>query len=221
MPYARKLASEMIERGFKSVEICQAYVLLAHYNTPTERFEDDRTYTYAGLAIRMAVELNLWRNPRLPPELDEETRHQFQLEALNRERTWLEIFIMDVSAGTHVPLECECTIEHLFLHHNSAHRLCRTVDRIACGPVPSSDMRNVGLISPCPRFPILALQQVRSCLCIGSPRPCQRSDVLIFPASRRDLSDHFRFPGTLETVLLRERWRRGVPGLVGPSACLV
>lgn len=65
MPYARKLASLMIESGFKSVEIVQAYMLLAFYNTPTERYEDDRTYTYSGLAIRMAVELNLWRNPTL------------------------------------------------------------------------------------------------------------------------------------------------------------
>lgn len=97
MPYARKLASDMIERGFKSIEIVQAYMLLAYYNTPTERFEDDRTWTYIGLAIRMAVELNLWRNPKQPPDLDEEGIANFTLETVNRERTWYQIFIMDVS----------------------------------------------------------------------------------------------------------------------------
>ncbi|KAK9896743.1 hypothetical protein P389DRAFT_172123 [Cystobasidium minutum MCA 4210] len=97
MPYARKLASDMIERGFKSVEIVQAYMLLAYYNTPTERFEDDRTWTYIGLAIRMAVELNLWRNPKQPPDLDEEGIASFAMETVNRERTWYQIFIMDRS----------------------------------------------------------------------------------------------------------------------------
>lgn len=97
MPYARKLASDMIERGYKSIEIVQAYMLLAYYNTPTERFEDDRTWTYIGLAIRMAVELNLWRNPRQPPDLDEEGIASFTMETVNRERTWYQIFIMDVS----------------------------------------------------------------------------------------------------------------------------
>jgi hypothetical protein len=104
MPYARKLASDMIERGFKSVEIVQAYMLLAYYNTPTERFEDDRTWTYIGLAIRMAVELNLWRNPKQPPDLDEEGLASFAMETANRERTWYQIFIMDV--GNHSGMTC-------------------------------------------------------------------------------------------------------------------
>ena len=101
MPYARKLASDMIERGFKSIEIVQAYMLLAYYNTPTERFEDDRTWTYIGLAIRMAVELNLWRNPKQPPDLDEEGIASFTMETVNRERTWYQIFIMDVGPLYH------------------------------------------------------------------------------------------------------------------------
>lgn len=114
MPYARKLASDMIERGFKSIEIVQAYMLLAYYNTPTERYEDDRTWTYIGLAIRMAVELNLWRNPKQPPDLDEEGIVSFTMETSNRERTWYQIFIMDVSIAS---------ITHLrtFLRLNTAY----------------------------------------------------------------------------------------------------
>lgn len=100
MPYARNLASEMISKGYKSIEIVQAYLLLTFYNTPSERFEDDRTWTYSGLAIRMAVELALWRNPKPPPDLDEESRSNFVMEVANRERTWMYISITDRSIST-------------------------------------------------------------------------------------------------------------------------
>jgi hypothetical protein len=89
----------MIERGFKSVEIVQAYILLAYYNAPTERFEDDRTYTYSGIALRMAVELNLWRTPKAVPNMDAESLATFHQERLNRERTWLQVYMLDVSFG--------------------------------------------------------------------------------------------------------------------------
>ena len=108
MPRARKLASEMIEQGCKSVEIVQAYMLLAYYNSPTERFEDDRTYTYSGIAIRMAVELNLWRNPKLPGNLDEEATAAFQAEAMNRERTWFQMFMLDVGDSANLNGIKEC-----------------------------------------------------------------------------------------------------------------
>lgn len=48
----------------------------------------------AGIAIRMAYDLNLHRRSQisLPPTFDEATRTQAQREMLNRERTWLYSF---------------------------------------------------------------------------------------------------------------------------------
>ena len=100
MPYARNLASEMISKGYKSIDIVQAYLLLCFYNTPSERFEDDRTWTYSGLAIRMAVELALWRNPKPPADLVGEALNSFTMEVANRERTWVYISVTDRSMAT-------------------------------------------------------------------------------------------------------------------------
>lgn len=52
MPCAKALAANMLIDGWKSVEICQAYILLAGYPVPPRRWEEDRSWLYLGLAIR-------------------------------------------------------------------------------------------------------------------------------------------------------------------------
>ncbi len=54
MRYARQAAGEALIGGRKSVEVVQAYILLALYPVPCRRWEDDRSWVYLGLAIRFA-----------------------------------------------------------------------------------------------------------------------------------------------------------------------
>ena len=90
---AIKGAFDVLSRGYKSPEIVQGFLLLTLYNQPVERYEEDRTWLFAGVAIRMAQELNMHRKCVMPPEAraDEATmRH-----VLNCERTWYICFCVD------------------------------------------------------------------------------------------------------------------------------
>jgi hypothetical protein len=50
---SKKLAFSVPARGYKSLEIVQAYLLLASWGTgPVERYEQDRTWMLLGMAIR-------------------------------------------------------------------------------------------------------------------------------------------------------------------------
>ena len=60
--YAKRLAFEVPSRGYKSVEVVQAYLLLSLWTLgPEKTFEQDRTWMMLGMAIRMATDLNLHR----------------------------------------------------------------------------------------------------------------------------------------------------------------
>lgn len=49
----RKLAFDVPSMGYKSVEIVQAYLLLALWGCgPVERYEQDRTWMLLGMGIR-------------------------------------------------------------------------------------------------------------------------------------------------------------------------
>jgi hypothetical protein len=51
----KKLAFSVPEKGYKSVEIVQAYLLLTWWGSgPVERYEHDKTWLLLGMAIRYA-----------------------------------------------------------------------------------------------------------------------------------------------------------------------
>ena len=54
MHFARHAAANALIDGWKSVELCQAYILLNTYGVPAKRWEEDRSWLYIGLAIRFA-----------------------------------------------------------------------------------------------------------------------------------------------------------------------
>ena len=54
MHFAKSAASSALVDGWKSVELCQAYILMSIYALPTRRWENDRSWLYTGLAIRCA-----------------------------------------------------------------------------------------------------------------------------------------------------------------------
>jgi len=54
MHFAKSAASSALIDGWKSVELCQAYILMSIYAVPARRWEEDRSWLYTGLAIRCA-----------------------------------------------------------------------------------------------------------------------------------------------------------------------
>ncbi|KAF8607837.1 hypothetical protein BDV93DRAFT_467449, partial [Ceratobasidium sp. AG-I] len=94
---AKKLAFSVPERGYKSVEIVQAYLLLSLWGSgPVERYEQDKTWLLLGLAIRTATDLNLHRKSTAQLDDSPESRARAK-EIRNRERTWLLCYILDRS----------------------------------------------------------------------------------------------------------------------------
>ncbi|KAJ7193876.1 fungal-specific transcription factor domain-containing protein [Mycena pura] len=94
---AKKLAFSVPARGYKSLEIVQAYLLLALYGCgAVERYEQDKTWLLLGMAIRMATDLNLHRKSSVATDDTEDGRAR-EHEVHNRERTWLLCFCLDRS----------------------------------------------------------------------------------------------------------------------------
>ncbi|EIM80246.1 uncharacterized protein STEHIDRAFT_150792 [Stereum hirsutum FP-91666 SS1] len=99
MHFAKAAAASTVVDGWKTVETCQAYLILAAYGFPTRRFEEDRGWCYTAIATRMAVELNLNKPPppNSTPAKPEDERHE--REMLNNRRTWMLCCIMDYSTA--------------------------------------------------------------------------------------------------------------------------
>lgn len=94
---AKRLAFNVPAKGYKSVEIVQAYLLLALWGCgAVERYEQDRTWMLLGMAIRMATDLNLHRKTAVASQDTQESRAR-DLEVHNRERTWILCFCLDRS----------------------------------------------------------------------------------------------------------------------------
>jgi hypothetical protein len=59
MHFAKHAAANALIDGWKSVELCQAYIIMSIWGVPAKRWEEDRSWLYTGLAIRIATDLNL------------------------------------------------------------------------------------------------------------------------------------------------------------------
>ncbi|KAI0362543.1 hypothetical protein OH77DRAFT_1388652 [Trametes cingulata] len=94
---ARKLAFQVPARGYKSVEIVQAYLINTLWGCgPVQRYEQDQTWMLLGMAIRMATDLNLHRRSTAVSADTPEGRARDR-EVHNRERTWIFCFCLDRS----------------------------------------------------------------------------------------------------------------------------
>ncbi|KAJ6630715.1 fungal-specific transcription factor domain-containing protein [Mycena sp. CBHHK59/15] len=86
---ARDAAAKALIDGSRSVDVCQAYLLLGVYPVPKKKFVDDRSWLFMGVSIRMAIELEL-NQPSSVSVYGER-------ESLNRTRTWLNCYCVDGS----------------------------------------------------------------------------------------------------------------------------
>jgi hypothetical protein len=115
MHFAKHSAANALIDGWKSVELCQAYILMSIYAVPARRWEEDRSWLYTGLAARYAIyplllvfasgaycchsriasDMNLHQVSAMQPQTEREER-----EMLNRTRTWMICFNIDRSTAT-------------------------------------------------------------------------------------------------------------------------
>lgn len=95
MHFAKHSAANALIDGWKSVELCQAYILMSIYAVPARRWEEDRSWLYTGLAIRIATDLNLHQMSGPKPQNEKQER-----ELLNRTRVWMICFNLDRSTAT-------------------------------------------------------------------------------------------------------------------------
>ncbi|KAJ8522831.1 hypothetical protein ONZ45_g676 [Pleurotus djamor] len=95
MHFAKHSAANALIDGWKSVELCQAYILMSIFAVPARRWEEDRSWLYTGLAIRIATDLNLHQVTK-PKSLDEKQER----EIMNKTRVWMICFNLDRSTGT-------------------------------------------------------------------------------------------------------------------------
>ncbi|KAI6109599.1 fungal-specific transcription factor domain-containing protein [Pisolithus sp. B1] len=96
---AQKLAFSVAARGYKSLEIIQAYLLLTLWGCgAVERYEYDKTWLLLGMAIRMATDMNLHRKTTVKGDDTAEGRARDK-EVHNRERTWYLCFALDRSTS--------------------------------------------------------------------------------------------------------------------------
>ncbi|KAJ7599512.1 hypothetical protein C8J56DRAFT_916834 [Mycena floridula] len=90
MHFAKHSAANALIDGRKSVELCQAYILMSIYNIPGRKWEEERSWLYAGLAIRIATDLNLHQASGKKPQNEKQER-----EMLNNTRVWMICFNLD------------------------------------------------------------------------------------------------------------------------------
>ncbi|KAG9086354.1 hypothetical protein FS749_003690 [Ceratobasidium sp. UAMH 11750] len=110
MYFAKQLAAKALIEGRKSIELVQAYTLMSAYPIPAHRWEEDRTWLYLSLAIKIATDLNL----HLPWQ-GEVTGEAQEREVLNRTRTWLVCFYLDQSGATQIGRPPSIREDHLIL----------------------------------------------------------------------------------------------------------
>ncbi|KAK0502122.1 hypothetical protein EDD18DRAFT_1139337 [Armillaria luteobubalina] len=76
-------ADALVLDGMKSVELCQAYILMSIYPAPERSWDRDQTWIYIGLAVSIATALRLNQTPKFTSVTKSEER-----EYLNRVRVW-------------------------------------------------------------------------------------------------------------------------------------
>ncbi|KAJ7187010.1 fungal-specific transcription factor domain-containing protein [Mycena filopes] len=114
MHFAKHSAANALIDGWKSVELVQAYILMSIFAVPARKWEEDRSWLYTGLAIRLATDLNLHQVPTKVPKGNEKQER----ELLNRTRVWMICFNLDRSTATQFGKPSTIKEEYVLRHGN-------------------------------------------------------------------------------------------------------
>lgn len=117
-----RILPTVLLQGLRSVEISQAYMVLAAYHANTQTLNGDRSWSLLGWGIRIAAELDMnsrllseWKNDVRPGAENEDQRvlrassvpentigqeEITQRRLRNRERTWCNLWLFEYSLST-------------------------------------------------------------------------------------------------------------------------
>ncbi|KAK0234486.1 hypothetical protein EDD85DRAFT_1025365, partial [Armillaria nabsnona] len=91
MHFAKQSAANaLVLDEMKSIELCQAYLLMSVYAVPERSWDRDQTWLYTGLAVSIATALHLDQTPKINSATESEER-----EYLNRVRVWKFCSLLD------------------------------------------------------------------------------------------------------------------------------
>ncbi|KAK4938191.1 hypothetical protein LTR10_021350 [Elasticomyces elasticus] len=98
LQHARKAGLDAMITS-KSTATVQGFIIIATWTQQAVNYEACNAYFYAGIAIRIGVEIGLYRKTvlRYPDKMDASIKQVYTREVLERERTWLCVFVMDRS----------------------------------------------------------------------------------------------------------------------------
>ncbi|KAJ7124189.1 hypothetical protein C8R44DRAFT_980593 [Mycena epipterygia] len=115
MHFAKHAAATALIDGWKSVELCQAYILMSMYTAPTRKWEEDPSWLYAGLAIRLAMDLNLHQVISIQARNGSEEQER---ERLNCTRVWITCFNLDRGTATQFGKPLTIKEDYILRHGN-------------------------------------------------------------------------------------------------------
>ncbi|BGP01722.1 transcription-associated protein 1 [Rhodotorula toruloides] len=98
---AKRIAFDIMSKGYKSTEICQGFLLLYNWNQPAERFEEERTWSASSSTASsesgLVNDLNLHRKTiaQLAPNVGKEIKVLYERKFLNCKQAWIYSFIID------------------------------------------------------------------------------------------------------------------------------
>ena len=146
MHFAKHSAANALIDGWKSVELCQAYILMSIYAVPARRWEEDKSWLYTGLAVRyanfflplvfasdayyfpfrIATDLNLHQVSTTKPQTEREER-----EMLNRTRVWMICFNIDRSTATQFGKPSTIKEDYIIRHSTDWYKQSRYRDKVS------------------------------------------------------------------------------------------
>ncbi|KAK0502125.1 hypothetical protein EDD18DRAFT_1346694 [Armillaria luteobubalina] len=107
-------ANALILDEMKSVEICQAYILMSIYPVPERSCDRDQTWSYIGLAVSIVTALRLNQTPKFTSMTETE-----ECQYLNRVRVWHFCFLFDQGIAIHIGKPSSWTMkEHTIIRQS-------------------------------------------------------------------------------------------------------
>ncbi|KAK0234469.1 hypothetical protein EDD85DRAFT_774367 [Armillaria nabsnona] len=104
-------ANALVQDEMKSVELCQAYILMSMYAVPERSWDRDQTWLYTGLAVSIATALHLDQMPKINSATESEER-----EHLNRVRVWQFCHLLDQAIAIQLGKPCMMKEDTIIRH---------------------------------------------------------------------------------------------------------
>ncbi|KAG1785452.1 uncharacterized protein HD556DRAFT_1249829 [Suillus plorans] len=136
MHFAKHSAANALIDGWKSVELCQAYILMSIYAVPARRWEEDRSWLYTGLTTRIATDLNLHQVSTTQPQTERQER-----EMLNRARVCMICFNIDKSTATQFGKPSMTKEDYITRHSADWYKQSRSRDKVCFQSIVSFSFR--------------------------------------------------------------------------------